>query len=80
MTDRIHTCPAPTLSRVGFRCGPVRPGRAQFHNFCTSAVALWTPTPYFCSPDPIRSKTCSHVGSNLHAQTVKSDGFAAEGC
>ena len=25
MTDRLHTCPAPTLSSVGFRCGPLRP-------------------------------------------------------
>ena len=76
MTDRLHTCPAPALSRVGFRsapfrpvpprCAHLRPGRAQFHNFCT--------------PDPIWSKTCSDLGSNLHAQTVKSYGFAAEGC
>ena len=28
MTDRLHTCPAPTLSGVGFISGPLRPAAA----------------------------------------------------
>ena len=59
MTDRLHTCPAPTLSRVGFRSGPVparsgpfRSGRPQFHNFCTLAAALWPPTPLLLLSGP----------------------------
>ena len=60
MTGRLHTCPAPTLSGVGFVCGPFRPGRSQFHNFSTSAAAPDPVIPHFCYPDP-------PIGPNLAA-------------
>ena len=81
MTDRIHTCPALPLSRVGFRCGPVParcgpagPGSITFARQLRSSGPLPL---YFCFPDPIWSKTCSDMGSNLvlKSQNLTFPGF-----
>ena len=62
------------------RCGPLRPVAVRSITFARQLQPSDPLAPYFGYPGPIWSKTCSHMGSNLHAQTVKSYGFAAEGC
>ena len=75
MTGRLHTCPAPTLSGVGFvsgpvwpvaaRSGPFRSGRSQFHNFYTSAAAPDPLIPHFSYPDPLWVQTLQPHGPQL---------------
>ena len=75
MTGRLHTCPAPTLSGVGFISAPFRPGaarsgpfrssRSHFHNFSTSAAAPDPLIPYFCYPDPLWVQTLQPHGLQL---------------
>ena len=86
MTGRLHTCPAPTLSGVGSICGPLRPAAAVSGQAGLSSITFTrqlpplTPySPTFAILTPSDYNPCSHMGSNLHAQTVKSAGIAAEG-
>ena len=79
---RLRLCPelGSALAWCGpvpARCGPAGPRSITFARQLQPSDPL---TPYFYHPDPIWSKICSHMGSNLHGQTVKSDGFASEGC